>query len=486
MKNWIVWLVSIVLISSLSGCSNGNVNKTSAQSEVNQVAPGEKPEQIILEVASTFMGQETERRAIEDKFESLTGIRLIIQDIDEYADSIEADVTMISSDYYGVYASQQVFWDMSKAWEQSELKTSGRLDEEMIEAFYIDDALYGFPTSSGNGCVTYIRKDWLDKLGLKVPENYEEYVEVLRAFTNEDPDGNGKEDTYGVTAVGLLTSSEPYIQYLPEFWQDAYPGIYKNEEGIYVDGFTEESMIRALERLKEAYKEGLIDQEVLTNIASSCREKFYSEKAGVITYKAGEWFGILEDNTKILNPEAELVAIPPIKEVGNYIKDLSFALAIPSNASNPEGVFKYFIEALVDGGAVQELFTYGIEGIDYTQVEGAYQPIKGAGMNLQETNKMLMNPLLSISKWESDEAPKWLADERTIVSNELLQGHCKLQSLVKYTDELINETAELSDVRQQMIVEVVTGDLSVSDGIAAYRERTDAMMENILASLNEW
>lgn len=484
MKNGMIFLVGVLLMSSLSACGSGKIDKTVGKLEVGQVVAGEKPKQIIMEVDSTFMAQESERKAIESQFENLTGIKLIIQDIDEYADSIEADVMMISSDYYGAYASQQVFWDMSKAWEQSEVKASGRIDEGMVEAFYMDEALYGFPISSGNGCVTYIRKDWLDKLGLKVPESYKEYVEVLRAFTNEDPDGNGKDDTYGVTAVGLLTNSEPYVQYLPEFWQDAYPGIYQNEKGVYVDGFTEESMIKALERLKAAYKEGLIDQEVLTNIASSCREKFYSGKAGVLTYKAGDWYRILEDNTKILSPEAELVAIPPIKEVENYIKDLSFALAIPSNASNPEGVFKYFIEALVDGGAVQELFTYGIEGVDYTKTEAGYQPIQGSDMNLQETNKMLINPLLSISKWQSDKAPKWLADERATSSNELLQSHCKLQSLVKYTDELINATAELSDVRQQIIVEVVTGDLSVSDGIAAYRERTDELMGDVLASLN--
>lgn len=477
MKKAKIYLMGILLIGSLSACGSGDLDKRVTNLEVNQVAPGEKPKQIILEVESTYMEQETERKAIETQFENLTGIKLIIQNIDEYAGGTEADVTMISSDYYGICASQQVFWDMSKVWEQSEVKASGRIDEEMVKAFYIDEALYGFPLSSGNGCVTYIRKDWLDKLGLEIPEDYESYIQVLRAFTNEDPDENGKDDTYGVTAVGLLTNSEPYIQHLPEFWQDAYPGIYQNDAGIYVDGFTQPSMVNALERLKEAYSEGLIDQEVLTNINASCREKFYAGKAGVLTYKAGEWFGILEDNTKILSPEAELVAIPPIKEVGNYVKDLSFALAIPSNAPNPEGVFKYFIEALVDGGEVQELFTYG--------VEEANELTQNSGVNLQETNKMLINPLLSISKWQSDQASKWPVDERATISNELLQSHCKLQPLVRYTDELIDAATEISDARQQIIVEIATGDLSVSDGIAAYRERTDTMMENVLASLNK-
>ncbi|MCY9695667.1 extracellular solute-binding protein [Paenibacillus alginolyticus] len=48
----------------------------------------------------------------------------------------------------------------------------------------------------------YIRKDWLDKLNLKMPTNYDELVGVMKAFTFNDPDGNGKNDTYGFTAAG--------------------------------------------------------------------------------------------------------------------------------------------------------------------------------------------------------------------------------------------------------------------------------------------
>jgi putative aldouronate transport system substrate-binding protein len=52
-----------------------------------------------------------------------------------------------------------------------------------------------------------ICKDWLDKLGLKAPTTLDEMFEVAKAFTEKDPDGNGKNDTYGVggfiNGVGL-------------------------------------------------------------------------------------------------------------------------------------------------------------------------------------------------------------------------------------------------------------------------------------------
>ncbi|MBM3131197.1 MAG: extracellular solute-binding protein [Chloroflexi bacterium] len=43
-----------------------------------------------------------------------------------------------------------------------------------------------------------IRKDWLDKLGLKTPTTMDELFVVAKAFTEKDPDGNGKNDTYGL------------------------------------------------------------------------------------------------------------------------------------------------------------------------------------------------------------------------------------------------------------------------------------------------
>ncbi|MBI4785632.1 MAG: extracellular solute-binding protein [Chloroflexi bacterium] len=43
-----------------------------------------------------------------------------------------------------------------------------------------------------------MRKDWLDKLGLKPPTTLDEMFDIAKAFTEKDPDGNGKNDTYGI------------------------------------------------------------------------------------------------------------------------------------------------------------------------------------------------------------------------------------------------------------------------------------------------
>ena len=53
-----------------------------------------------------------------------------------------------------------------------------------------------------------IRKDWLEKLGLEVPLTLEEYLHVMKAFTERDPDGNGRNDTYGYGAFIEINNFE--------------------------------------------------------------------------------------------------------------------------------------------------------------------------------------------------------------------------------------------------------------------------------------
>ena len=52
----------------------------------------------------------------------------------------------------------------------------------------------------------WARKDWLDALGLEVPKTLEDLVNVSVAFTKQDPDGNGVDDTYGFTAPGMTAA----------------------------------------------------------------------------------------------------------------------------------------------------------------------------------------------------------------------------------------------------------------------------------------
>ena len=47
-----------------------------------------------------------------------------------------------------------------------------------------------------------MRKDWLDKFNLELPETIDEYYTVFKAFKTQDPNGNGKDDEIPFSPVG--------------------------------------------------------------------------------------------------------------------------------------------------------------------------------------------------------------------------------------------------------------------------------------------
>lgn len=73
-------------------------------------------------------------------------------------------------------------------------------DPLLLDLVTFNGHQYGFPEPPPlprrEGLV--IRKDWLDALGLEAPTTLEELREVAIAFTEQDPDGNGQNDTYGI------------------------------------------------------------------------------------------------------------------------------------------------------------------------------------------------------------------------------------------------------------------------------------------------
>lgn len=478
---------TIMLNGSLVGCGKETEVKqevTQTMLEIDEEGIG-KPSQIRLAVDSSFPSVEQGRNEIIEQFKALTGIELVIMDLDMKDEMPSVDVVMIGHKYYTLYAQQELLIDMTQLWEESELKASGRVREDIVASLYQDGQLFGFPVNDGNGCITYIRKDWLDALGLQVPKNYEDYLKVLEAFTYQDPDGNGKDDTYGVTASGVMQDSAPYTQYLPEFWQEACPYFYQSEEGKWVDGFTEEDTYKALSRLQEAYADKIIDQEIISNNLSVCRDKFYSSKVGVITDKAGTWSKTLEENLTLLAPEAELVAIEPIVEVESYKRSIPSVLAITGDCDNAEGVFKYFIEAILDGKELQKLFTYGVEGVHYEKTDSCYKMLPDATNEVVDYECMLIDPTRAVASWIQEDPFAPTRDERIIKSNEILVNNSVIQSDCESTDVFEEYAVEINDCKQMIVCDIIIGEMTVEEGIEKYKNEVGKLVEEVLNSLNQ-
>jgi len=468
----------------------------------------QKPEKITIFVDGTIVTQPNGQAEFIARWEELTGIELeIIQpDHDAYYDVLQQqiasgdwpDLLILSSTYYAAYASEGVLWDMTEAWENSETKNSGRFTaEDVEESLKIDGKLYGFADGRGGGCVTYIKKAWLDAVGMEAPTTWEEYKAVSEAFVKNDPDGNGQADTYATTAAGFVGGEAPFINYLPEYYQDAYPSFYQKEDGTWVDGFTEEAMKGALERLNEGYTNGWIDPTTLTNGTKDCRNKFYDNTTGIFTYWSGTWATNLKNNLVSNGLDGELIALEPLEGCPGYFDRTPPVWGITTACENPEGVFKYFIDTMFDGGDMQFLWTYGVEDVhwsrkaetvlDVTYEEGQFHMRENLETPGTLYTKCHIDPVASVASFkEGYENPvDQIVQPETLSSSKLFAANCRPAPFVISTEEMSSYNGDLTTLKNELIAKVAMGELTYEDAMARFESEGKAWSDAIVESLNK-
>lgn len=472
----------------------------------------EKPEKITIFVDGTIPTEPNGQAELIAKWEELTGIELeIIQpDHDAYYDVLQQqiasgewpDVMILSSTYYSAYANEGVLWDMTEAWENSNTKNNGRFKgEAVIDALKINGKLYGFADGFGNGCVTYVKKAWLDAVNMDVPTTWEEYAAMCDAFVNNDPDGDGLKDTYAVAAAGFIGVEAPFINYLPEFYQDAYPSFYQ-KDGVWVDGFSEPAMKAALERMADAFAKGWIDPTTLTNGTKDCRNKFYDDTTGVFTYWAGTWATNLKNNLIANNRDSELIALPPLvdaegKAMYQYIDRTPPVWAISSTCENPEGVFTWFIDTLLDGGEIQNLWTYGVEDVHYSYkaetilgveyAEGQFHFRENLETPGTLYTKSHMDPVSMISGFAEgttfDHSAE-IAQPENLESLKVFQSNSKGAVLVPSTDVMAMYNGDLTTLKNGLVAKVIMGEMTYEAAMEEYAKQGQGWSDAIVESLN--
>jgi putative aldouronate transport system substrate-binding protein len=126
------------------------------------------------------------------------------------------------------------------------------------------------------------RKDWAAKLGLQEPQTVDDLYRMAKAFTERDPDGNGKKDTYGLIIPkwpGFYASNSPYDTM--ETWFGA-PNGWGERGGKLVPGFDTEEFYQANRFMKKWVDEGLVNKDFATLDAGSWNDPFIQGKGGII------------------------------------------------------------------------------------------------------------------------------------------------------------------------------------------------------------
>jgi putative aldouronate transport system substrate-binding protein len=250
-----------------------------------------------------------------------------------------------------------------------------------------------------------IRKDWLDKLGLAVPVTTEDYLNVMRAFTNNDPDGNGRKDTYGYGAFIETDAMSEGVgrRFDPLMGAFGVPGTWSlvaSDPGLNVR--------------KPAYYEGLafvkqmVDEQIIDpNWVSAGKDDFRA------AWKQGR-FGLMREQNAAFAaesnyapfdknfPNGEWIVIDPPKgpqgklSVGVYTQGYRIYAVSKKAADAGKGPAIARLLEWMSSDEGYYLLGWGVEGVNYTLDENGVPVATGLPDESKAFSKPEMQPITQL------------------------------------------------------------------------------------------
>ncbi|THF75709.1 extracellular solute-binding protein [Cohnella fermenti] len=225
-----------------------------------------------------------------------------------------------------------------------------------------------------------VRKDWMEKLGIETPKTFEEYEAMFAAFAKNDPDGNGKADTIGLThnfsdvfgTLLALGSSVPNIK----GWMQ--------EDGKWIPSIASTGMTDYLTKFKKLYDDGALDPDFALLKTNDGMDKFSQGNVGALAVQISDNFlYTIKQKWDKANPnqsfEDSITILPgwtaPDGNQYRFYQSTAYSdIYFSSKLSDDEfdALLKFIDFNLSEEG--QDLYSYGFEGEDYTKENGTIVP----------------------------------------------------------------------------------------------------------------
>lgn len=228
------------------------------------------------------------------------------------------------------------------------------------------------------GNIFMIRQDWLDALGLDMPTTLEELDEVARAFTFDDPDGNGEDDTIGYAGSSqAFLGSAPFAIGLGAYGETL--GWEKTESGQWEPWQIREGTMKAIKWYRNAYMEGIAEPDFASMTSDQYYERMNMNRYGIQYYWTNNvgtsaWWTAFNEAV----PQQRCVLLPQVSVEGEdshhpFVNDPcpgygNFNLLIFETCEHPDRAMAIINYLATDEG--RDLINFGVEGEAWDDVDG--------------------------------------------------------------------------------------------------------------------
>lgn len=364
-----------------------------------------------------------------------------------------------------------------------------RWDKDTLDLFRAADGnLYCLPSMRdvGYGAI-FFRTDWLANLGLEYPKTLDDYYNMLYAFRYNDPDGNGKDDTWGCVTEGsenFELFSAPFglplscwvIEDGELYWSDAHPRMKEAlvfGAKIFADGIAPvENLTLTGQEAEQMITNGLVG--AWRTVSSSNARKMIALREVVPTATSA-----VLDVPTAEGVEEGYVSMSNIVEMTEEgAKSASSAAYIAESVSDEKAVkLAQFIDWFYsDEGAIA--LTYGIEGVSYNMVDGKPELVP---------EYQNLDALRSLGAWDEYDGWGYIAQrsawhymwDEEACRNMANTSITALPQKIYWSTPLYEELgAELSSKRQEIFAQVLGGVYTAEEGWELWMSEFDRIGGN--------
>lgn len=298
------------------------------------------------------------------------------------------DIFTVNREVWLKMIEQGLLAEIDDMYELMPVRTKVMHDEVARNYTTINGKGYGFATPGAipKNEGVLIRKDWLDNLGLAVPKTIDEYFNVMKAFTFNDPDKNGKNDTWGYGAFveiyeyqeGLGRRLEPIMG---AFGVEGTWNMQGANAGLNV---RKPAYFDAIQFIRKMVTEGVIDPNWLAYKKDDFRGAWKQGKFGIMreqnaAYASKSNYAPFDKNF----PNGQWIVIdPPIGPEGKQsvgVYTLAYRIMAISKKAADEGKKKKIAQLLewMSSDEGYYLLGWGQEGINYIKNENGIPTVQG-------------------------------------------------------------------------------------------------------------